>query len=499
VYTVELYARVRRAVQVEGLSEREAARDFGIARETVRKMLRYSIPPGYRRQQPVRRPKLEAWIGIIDQILKEDQVRPVKQRHSAQRIWQRLRDEYGFGGCYTIVKDYVRQQKRSQREMFVPLAHPPGHAQVDFGEALVVIAGQQQKAHYFCLDLPQSDDCFVMAFPAETTEAFLEGHVQAFAYLGGVPQTILYDNTKLAVAQILGDGRRRRTQAFSELQSHYLFAERFGRPGKGNDKGKVEGLVGYARRNFLVPVPRCASWQELNAQLIEQCQKRRERRLRGHEQTIGERLQKDAETLLPLPPAPYEPCEKRTTRVSSLSLVRYRSNDYSVPTAYGYRDVLIKGYVHEVVICSGSEVIARHQRSYEREDMIFDPLHYLALLERKSNALDQAAPLVGWQLPEEFMQLRRLLEARLDKRGKREFVQVLRLLETFSLAEVAHAVRQSLQLGAISFDAVKHLLLCHIERRPAQLDLECYPHLPLAQVASTAASDYLSLLAGESA
>ena len=496
---MELYARVRRAVQVEGLSEREAAREFGIARETVRKMLRYSIPPGYRRQQPVRRPKLEAWIGIIDQILKEDQVRPVKQRHSAQRIWQRLRDEYGFGGCYTIVKDYVRQQKRSQREMFVPLAHPPGHAQVDFGEALVVIAGQQQKAHYFCLDLPQSDDCFVMAFPAETTEAFLEGHVQAFAYLGGVPQTILYDNTKLAVAQILGDGRRRRTQAFSELQSHYLFAERFGRPGKGNDKGKVEGLVGYARRNFLVPVPRCASWQELNAQLIEQCQKRRERRLRGHEQTIGERLQKDAETLLPLPPAPYEPCEKRTTRVSSLSLVRYRSNDYSVPTAYGYRDVLIKGYVHEVVICSGSEVIARHQRSYEREDMIFDPLHYLALLERKSNALDQAAPLVGWQLPEEFMQLRRLLEARLDKRGKREFVQVLRLLETFSLAEVAHAVRQSLQLGAISFDAVKHLLLCHIERRPAQLDLECYPHLPLAQVASTAASDYLSLLAGESA
>jgi transposase len=298
-------------------------------------MLRYSIPPGYSRRQPVRRPKLEAWIGIIDQILEEDKSRPAKQRHSALRIWQRLRDEYAFPGCYTIVKEYVRQQKLSQREMFVPLAHPPGHAQADFGEALVVIAGQEQKAHYFCLDLPQSDDCFVMAFPAETTEAFLEGHVQAFAYLGGVPQTILYDNTKLAVAQILGDGTRRCTQAFSELQSHYLFAERFGRPGKGNDKGKVEGLVGYARRNFLVPVPRCGSWQELNAQLIEQCGKRRERRLRGHEQTIRERFQKDREALLPLPPVPYEACEKRTTRVTSLALVRYRNNDYSVPTAYG--------------------------------------------------------------------------------------------------------------------------------------------------------------------
>lgn len=491
---MELYARVRRAVQVEGLSERAAAREFGISRETVRKMLRYSIPPGYSRQQPVRRPKLESWIGIIDQILEEDRTRPAKQRHSALRIWQRLRDEYAFPGCYTIVKEYVRQRKISQREMFVPLTHPPGHAQVDFGEALVVIAGQEQKAHYFCLDLPHSDDCFVMGFPAETTEAFLEGHVQAFTYLGGAPQTILYDNTKLAVAQILGDGTRKRTQAFSELQSHYLFGERFGRPGKGNDKGKVEGLVGYARRNFLVPIPRCANWQELNAQLIEQCRKRRERRLRGQEQTIAERFEKDREVLLPLPPAPYEACEKRTTRVTSLSLVRYRSNDYSVPTAYGHREVLIKSYVHQVVICSGSEVIARHVRSYEREDMIFDPLHYLALLEQKPNALDQAAPLAGWQLPDEFAQLRRLLEVRLSKRGKREFIQVLRLLETFPLSEVAHAVRQALSLGAISFDAVKHLLLCRIERRPPHLDLDCYPHLPLAQVATTAAGDYLSLL-----
>jgi hypothetical protein len=156
--------------------------------------------------------------------------------------------------------------------------------------------------------------------------------------------------------------------------------------------------------------------------------------------------------------------------------------------------VLIKGYVHEVVICSGSEVIARHLRSYEREDMIFDPPHYLALLEQKPNALDQAAPLAGWQLPDEFAQLRRLLEVRLSKRGNREFVQVLRLLETFSREEVAQAVRQALHLGAISLDAVKHLLLCQVERRPPRLDLDCYPHLPLAEVATTAVGDYLSLL-----
>jgi hypothetical protein len=339
-----------------------------------------------------------------------------------------------------------------------------------------------------------SDDCFVAAFPAETTEAFLEGHVRAFAYLGGVPTRILYDNTKIAVAKILGGEERLRTRSFSELQSYYLFADKFGRPAKGNDKGKVEGLVGYARRNFMVPIPRASSWEELNARLEADCRKRRERRLRGHTETIGERFERDRAALLPLPEAPYEACEKISARVSSLSLVRYRTNDYSVPTQYGHRQVWVKGYVHQVVIACGSEVIARHPRSYERETVVFDPLHYLALLEQKTRALDQAAPLTGWQLPECFAQLRRLLEARLKKHGSREYVQVLRLLETFDIAEVTLAIEDALRLGTVSFDAVRHLLLCRIERRPPRLDMENYPHLPLAQVRTTQAADYMTLL-----
>jgi hypothetical protein len=161
----------------------------------------------------------------------------------------------------------------------------------------------------------------------------------------------------------------------------------------------VEGLVGYARRNFMVPRPRFATWEAFNAHLQVQSQKRRERKLRGHQQTIGERFEKDRERLLSLPAAPYEACDKRSTRVTSMSLVRYRTNDYSVPVEWGHREVLVKGFVHEVVICAASEVIARHPRSYEREDMIFNPLHYLALLEQKTNALDQAAPLVGLAIP----------------------------------------------------------------------------------------------------
>jgi len=291
------------------------------------------------------------------------------------------------------------------------LVHPPGHAQADFGEAIGVIGGVEGKIHFFAFDLPHSDACFLAAYPAETKEAFCDGHVRAFNFFGGVPKSILYDNTRIAVARILGDGRRQRTQAFSELQSHYLFEDRFGRPGKGNDKGKVEGLVGYARRNFLVPIPAFDSFAALNAHLEACCRRRMGDRLRGHAETIGERLERDLALRKPLPP-PHDACEKVATTVSSLSLVRYRSNDYSVPTSYGHREVVVRGFVHEVVIACGTEVIARHPRSYEREDFVFDPLHYLALIEQKINALDQAAPLAGWQLPEEFATLRRLLEIR---------------------------------------------------------------------------------------
>jgi transposase len=171
MFEVEIYGRVRRAVRVEGKSQRAVAREFGLSRETVRKMLQYAVPPDYQRQQPIKRPKLEPWLGVIDAILNDDKQRPAKQRHTAKRIFERLKEEHRFTGGYTIVKDYVRMATLRSWEMFVPLVHPAGEAQVDFGEALVVIASVEQKAHYLVMDLPHSDDCFVTAFPAETTEA----------------------------------------------------------------------------------------------------------------------------------------------------------------------------------------------------------------------------------------------------------------------------------------------------------------------------------------
>ena len=495
MFTVELYARIRRAVMVDGLSRREAAKRFGVHRNTISKMLQFSVPPGYRRSERPFSKKLGPHMAWIDKVLEDDKSVHAKQRHTAHRIFERLRDEEGFSGGYTIVRQYVAQATLRSREMFVPLSHCPGQAQVDFGQADGYIGGKKIRFYYFCMDLPHSDGCFVKTYPAETGEAFCDGHVSAFAFFGGVPQSILYDNTRLAVAKIIKDGKRLRSHMFAELQSHYLFEDRFGRPGKGNDKGKVEGLVGFVRRNFMTPLPIADSFDALNARLIDACTKRRRAVLRGHATTIGERMMGDVAAFLPLPPAPYDACHKVATRVSSLSLVRYRNNDYSVPTRHGHQEVLAKGYVDRVEIACGGEIIAIHPRNYGKAEFVFNPLHYLALLEHKGNAFNHAAPLDGWPLADCVHRLRRLMEARMGNSGRREFIQVLRLMEDFHQHQVEQAVAEALRLGAISFDAVKMLLLARLENRPARLDLTFYPYLPTATVGATDTRAYLGLVA----
>jgi transposase len=492
---VELYQKVRHAVIIDGMSRRAAARYYGIDRKTVEKMLVFPEPPQHGRCGVSYSGKLSGHTEIIDQILIDDRSVHAKQRHTGTRIFERLRDEYGFTGGITIVREYVAGKKLRSREVFIPLSHRPGHAQVDFGEADGIIGGKLIRFHYFCMDLPHSDAPFFKAYPAEVAEAFCEGHVAAFDFFGGIPRSILYDNTKLAVAQILGDGKRERSRMFSTLQSHYLFEDKFGRPGKGNDKGKVEGLVGYVRRHFMVPMPVADSFDAMNARFLEQCVARRQAVLRGNSQNIGFRMQADLAAFMPLPAVPFDPCHMVTGRASSMSLVRYRTNDYSVPTAYAHQEVVIKGYVDRVAVICRGEQIAVHPRSYEREDFIANPLHYLALLEQKPRALDQAAPLDGWVLAEPMHRIRRLMEARSGKEGRREFIQVLRLCERFEQSLVEWAVARALELGAISFDAVKMIALARLERRPPRLDLQFYPHLPRADVGRTDPGAYMGLLA----
>ena len=494
VYYVEVYIKVRQACLVEGKSIRKAAEDFGLNRRTVKKMLTDPIPTGYQKKKDKIRPVLEPFIEMIHQIIEDDKKHPKKQRHTKKRIYERLKEEKGYLGSYSTVRKYVSKYRGEHcaKEVFCPLEHKPGEAQVDFGEALVKIGGVEQKCHLFIMSLPQSDACFVKAYPRENTEAFCDGHVAAFKFFGGVPLNILYDNTTLAVSFI--KRKRKKTSTFLELQSHYLFEERFARIRKGSDKGSVENLVGYIRRNFLVPIPEFETFDPLNVYLETCSVKRQNDILQGHQEPIKLRLQKDKDVFLPLPEFHYIACSCQAGLVSSESLVRFKGNDYSVPVKYGHRDVWVKGYVYEVVISCGTEIIANHKRCYEEGQRIFNPLHYLPLLEKKTGAFDQAAPLSKWELPSVFNKLQTLLEKRDGKEGKREYVRVLRLLETYSIEQLENGVTDALKLGVLNIESIKHLLLCRLDKRPLDLNMKEHPHLPNVSVQITRPQDYSQLL-----
>lgn len=370
-------------------------------------MLRYSRPPGYRLTRPRPQPQLDRFIPIIDQILDGDRSAPPKQRHTAKRILGRLQAEHGFGGSYTIVKDYVREKRLRLREVFFPLEQRPGTSQVDFGRATVVIGGRAETAHVFCMALPYSDAVFVKAYPTEALEAVQDGHNEAYAFFAGVPPRCLYDNMSTAV-KVVGRGKTRElTDGFGALRSHYLFTSQFCNVGRANEKGVVERVVGYVRRNFLVPIPRHGSWADLNTHLLHQCRRRLTLTVAGKTQTIGALLEEEQGYSLPLPPVAFEACRVEHRRVTSLSLVRFQGNSYSVPVDYACREVTVKAYVSHVTIGHRETVIARHERSYGRDAFILDPVHYLPLLERKPGALDGALPFTTWALPGCFETLRR--------------------------------------------------------------------------------------------
>jgi hypothetical protein len=392
------------------------------------------------------------------------------------------------------VKEAVRDHKRTRSEVFIPLIHRPGEAQVDFGYALANIAGRLRKVAFFVLALPHSDALFVQAFERECTETFWEGHVRGFAFLGGVPRRITYDNSRVMVAKIIGPRQRRLTHGFLQLKSHYLFDHHFCLVQRPNEKGVVEGTVKYTRLNFFVPVPQVRDLDELNDHLRARCRDDQRRRVRGSAATKEVLLVEDRAAFVPPPAAPFDACRKRSTAADSLSLVRFDDNDYSVPVRYAHHPIVVRGYVDRVVLSHKGEVIAEHRRLWGREGVSFDPVHYLALLERKPGALDHARPLEGWELPESFAILRRRLEAERDGEGTRESIRVLRLLERHSLVRLTEAVEHGLRVRAHTRDAIAQFLLPREDWRATTFSLDGHEHLRRVVVRDTEVSAYRALL-----
>ena len=494
---MEMWTEVRRRVLTGELSKRAACREYGINWRTLGKMLAHVEPPGYRRRARREQPVLGSHVAWIHEVLEQDKQEPKKQRHTAKRIFDRLKEERGYTGGYTMVKDAVQKWKAVTKEVFVPLSHPPGEAQVDFGFAYVDIAGERQQVALFVMSLPYSDALYIQAFPRECTEAFLEGHNRAFRFIGGVPRKIRYDNSKIAVAKITGSRERQVTKEFQRLQSHYLFQAQFCLVRRANEKGHVECLVDYGRANFLVPVPKVSSLTELNETLEGRCRADLERTLRGKDGTKALLLEEERAAFLPFPAQECEARRITQAHANSLSLVRFDTNSYSVPVKYAHRKITVVATVDDVKLVFEDQLIARHHRHWGRERFFFDRIHYLALLERKPGAFDYARPLADWQLPECLNVLRRRMERVPDGLGTREFIRVLLLLEKATLDELAAAVEYAMSLGIADADTIRVVLEHKRESPVALFCLDSRPHLKLVHVPPTDIAAYASLLHSE--
>jgi transposase len=493
--TVEQSEAIRRAYFVDDKSVRAIARELHHGRRVIREVLAGDQPQPrrYRRRQPKPRPVLAPVAAIIDAWLTADQDAPRKQRHTAKRIYDRLVAEHGFPGGERTVRQYVHEWRRAHTpgdDCFLPLAYAPGaEAQCDWGEAVVEVAGVAQTAHLFCLRLCYSLKPFVCAFPTARQECFLAGHLAAFAALGGVPRRITYDNLGSAVTKILQGRTRQEHEQFVAFRGHYLFASHFCRPGRegAHEKPLVESLVGYARRNFLVPVPAVDSWETLNRLLAERCTAEDARTVPGRDRPIGALWQEEVARLRPVPRHPFACCRTVAVKATRQALVSFERNRYSVPSRYAGERLVLRAFPWHVELSDGQTVVARHPRLYGRDGEQLDPLHYLQVLERKPGGFDGARPLQHWRTtwPPVYEDYLTALRQARPAGATREFVRVLQLHARHRPDAIAAALEQALQLACWSADAVE--VLIRQAAAPATvastLDLTAVPRLaPLATV-----------------
>lgn len=422
VITVNDYKEVRRR-WMNGESQRSIARRLGISRNTVKKYCEGENVPwerkAYLRSPSVLTEDVKAFIS--DCLQTDDDEGTVKQKHTAKRIFDRLVSEKGFTGGETTIRAYVRHLKFKTPEAFVPLAFSPGDAvQIDWGEATVDLDGNKLIVNLFCARLCCSGASFVAAYRRQNSESFLDALVKMLEYFGGTPKRVIFDNAKVAVKDGFG-ANARATDTYAALAAHYGFEPVFCNIASGNEKGLVEGLVGFSRRNFCVPIPKVQTMAGLNAMLRSKCDAYKKHRIQGKDADVGVLYEAEKSALFPLPRYRFDPAKRAEGRVSSYSTVRFETNNYSVPVEHCGRQVSIKAYPEYVEIFRNGEVIASHQRCFRRQQSIFCLEHYLPLLERKGRAIFQARP-VRDNVPDYFLEWLR----RQDLKPK-QLVELLRM------------------------------------------------------------------------
>jgi transposase len=479
--------QIRQAYYHGKKSQREIARELGYSRNTVKKAIAQDEPFTYRRQAPPPAPVLGPYKGRLKELVEANRDLRRKQRYTARKMYEVIRAE-GYSGAESTVRYYVAQLRKEtgHQQVYLPLDYEPGvDMQMDWGEAVVVLGGEEVTVSLFYVRWCYSRKLCVAAYPSEKQECFLDGHVRAFHYFGGVPQRIIYDNLKPAVRRIL-EGRNREEQAlFLAFRNHYVFESRYCNPASGHEKGGVENDVGYARRNFLAGRPAFADYEELNAYLLTQCQQADERTVHGQSQPVYAAWQEERAQIRALPAYDFACCATHDLKVNKYSQVQFETNRYSVPTDQAYRTVTLRAYPFRLELLHHDQILATHPRCYAREQDILDPLHYLPLLEQRPGAFEHARPMrqlrQSWDPI--YEQLLAHLQQRLPgSRAIREFVRILSLHRGYPPDAVTAAVKQALACGSAHLDNVT--LCLHQALSPAtvppQLDLSAHP--VLAQV-----------------
>lgn len=388
VITLEIYKEIRER-RNKGESKRKIARELGISRNTVSKYWEGANVPWERQAYSPRLPPVvtDEVDRFITQCLQEDESAPRKQKYTAKRIYDRLQAEIGFTGGESTVRKVVSEAKNKHTAAFVPLEFPPGDAvQIDWGEATIYLNGEKNLVYLFCARLCYSATPIVFAYRRQNLESFLDALVKTMEYFGGVPRKVIFANAKVAVKSDFGANAIQQDN-YAKLSAHYGFQPIFCNVASGNEKGLVEGLVGYIRRNTCVPMPQVENLEELDEILRAKCVEYLNHKIRGKTKSVGELFAVEKEELYPLPIYPFDCGKRAVARVNSFSLVRFDSNSYSVPVEFTGKEVSIKAFPEKIEIYFQGELIVSHPRCLEKEQEIYQLGHYLPLLERKGRAI----------------------------------------------------------------------------------------------------------------
>ncbi len=464
---VELFEQIRREYEHGSGTIIGMANKFGVHRRTVRQAIECALPP--ERKKPDRkRTKFDLVKGFIEQILRDDERAPRKQRHTAHRIFGRLQKEMPeVAVAERSVRQYtqeIRQQiGMAKREVFVPQHYEYGsEAQVDWYEATVELGGTRQVLQFFCLRASASGAAFHRAYRRATQTAFLEAHELAFQYFGGVFRKLRYDNLKAAVKRILRGSRREETTRFIAFRSHYGYEGSFCNAYAGHEKGGVEGEVGRFRRNHLVPVPQFESLDELNAWLVEECHRDERRFIEGHDLSVEAALVFERAALLPKPVEAFDLAEECFALVDATGCVRVKTNLYSTPLRPHTR-CRVRLLPTLVEVWSAGTMAACHERSYLKRQEVYNLEHYLDVLARKPGAFKGSKPLHQWRSEgrwtAELDRLWEQLQARHGaSRGTRLMIELLREGKRVGYERLRQVVNRALEFGTIEAEAVVYLI-----------------------------------------